>query len=35
MEVDNENQVPEWVVVQIVENQQLAEELAHEGPTIF
>jgi hypothetical protein len=35
MEVDNDNQVPEWVVVQIVESQQLVEELACEGPTIF
>jgi hypothetical protein len=35
MEVDNNNQVPEWVVVQMVESQQIEEELAHEGPTIF
>jgi hypothetical protein len=35
MEVDEVNDVPTWVVVQIAESKLIAEELAQEGPTIF
>jgi hypothetical protein len=35
MEVDNNNQVLEWEVMKIIEIQQIAEELAREGPTNF
>jgi len=35
MEVDNNNQVPKWAVLKIVEHQRLAKELDQGGPTIF
>jgi hypothetical protein len=35
MEIDEVNNMPTWVAVQLAERKLIAEELAHEGPTIF